>query len=155
MKQSAGILLYRQSSSLTEVFLVHPGGPYFRNKQDGWWTVPKGEPEAGELLEQTALREFEEETGYVVIGELLPLRPIKQKGGKVVYCWAAPGDLDPEITSNVFEIEWPPRSGQKRSFPEIDQACWADFETAKKLINEQQIPFLDELNEVLSSHKKT
>lgn len=155
MKQSAGILLYRQSNSITEVFLVHPGGPYFRNKQDGWWTVPKGEPETGEMLQQTALREFAEETGYVVTGQLLPLQPIKQKGGKVVHCWAAAGDLDPEISSNVFEIEWPPGSGKKSSFPEVDKACWVDLETAKRLINQQQIPLLDELNKILSGHKKT
>jgi len=156
MKQSAGILLYRQAETGLEFFLVHPGGPFFSRKQEGWWTIPKGEPEDGEELTTTALREFKEETGYTVTSDLIALLPVKQKGGKVVHCWAAVGDLDAEnIISNVFEIEWPPRSGKMKSFPEIDKACWADLEMAMKLINEKQAAFLEELHTILSGHKKT
>lgn len=147
MKQSAGILLYRKNNDITEYFLVHPGGPFFVKKDAGWWTIPKGEIEPGEAPLQAAIREFEEETGYRPEGTFIPLQPITQKGGKQVLCWATEGDLDHgTIVSNLFEIEWPPRSGKKKQFPEIDRAGWFDADTAKKMINPQQAAFIDELS---------
>ncbi|QJB30419.1 NUDIX domain-containing protein [Chitinophaga oryzae] len=146
MKQSAGILLYRKNKKITEYFLVHPGGPFFRTKDAGWWSIPKGEIGPGEAPLQAAIREFEEETGYRPEGTFVPLQPIRQKSGKQVLCWATEGDLDPEkIVSNLFEIEWPPRSGKKKQFPEIDRAAWFDAETAKKMIYPQQAAFIEEL----------
>lgn len=146
MKQSAGILLYRKNKKITEYFLVHPGGPFFRTKDAGWWSIPKGEIAPGEAPLQAAIREFEEETGYRPEGNFLPLQPIRQKGGKQVLCWATEGDLDPEkIVSNVFETEWPPHSGKTKTFPEVDRAAWFDADTAKQMINPQQAAFIDEL----------
>lgn len=146
MKQSAGILLYRDSSSDTEFFLVHPGGPYFAKKNEGWWTIPKGELLPDETPLDCAIREFEEETGYIPTAPFTALESIIQKGGKKVFCWAAKGDLDAEtIVCNTFEIEWPPKSGKTKEFPEIDKAGWFTLEDAKVFINERQIAFLDEL----------
>jgi len=146
MKQSAGILLYRKTDHGPEFFLVHPGGPFFSRKNEGWWTVPKGELLEEEQPLDAAIREFEEETGYRPQGGFIPLQPIKQKGGKVVFCWAVEGDLEAEqITSNTFEIEWPPRSGKMKSFPEIDKAGWFNLVEAGKMINEKQADFLKEL----------
>lgn len=151
MKQSAGILLYRIRKNQPEVFLVHPGGPFFKNKDAGFWTIPKGEPEAEEPLFQTALREFREETGFLPDGDTIELTPITQKGGKWVSCWAIEGDLDPEhLKSNTFEIEWPPRSGKMKSFPEIDKGEWFSLEEASEKINQMQISFLQELRNALS-----
>jgi predicted NUDIX family NTP pyrophosphohydrolase len=148
MKQSAGILLYRKNKGATTYFLVHPGGPFFAKKDAGWWTIPKGEIEPGEAPLQAAIREFEEETGYRPEGTFIPLKPITQKGGKQVLCWATEGDLDHlSIVSNLFEIEWPPHSGKRKQFPEIDRAGWFDADTAKKMINPQQAAFIDELSE--------
>ncbi|MNK07687.1 NUDIX domain protein [compost metagenome] len=146
MKQSAGILLYRDSGSDTEFFLVHPGGPYFAKKNEGWWTIPKGELLPDEAPLDCAIREFEEETGYIPTAPFTALEPIIQKGGKKVFCWAAKGNLDPEtIVCNTFEIEWPPKSGKTKEFPEIDKAGWFTLEEARVFINERQIAFLDEL----------
>ena len=146
MKQSAGILLYRKDKSETKFFLVHPGGPYFARKEAGWWTVPKGEPNDGEDLCACAVREFEEETGYRPTGPFTALQPIVQKGGKKVSCWAAEGDLDPDaITCNTFEMEWPPKSGKRTTFPEIDKAGWFTAPEALKLINERQAAFVEEI----------
>jgi predicted NUDIX family NTP pyrophosphohydrolase len=146
MKQSAGILLYRNTGTKTEFFLVHPGGPYFAKKDKGWWTIPKGELEPAEAPLDCAIREFKEETGYLPSAPFILLQTIIQKGGKKVFCWAAAGDLDPEtITSNTFEIEWPPRSGKMKEFTEIDKAGWFTFEEAILLINERQAPLLEEL----------
>jgi predicted NUDIX family NTP pyrophosphohydrolase len=145
MKISAGILLYRIHNNVTEFLLVHPGGPFFAKKHEGWWTVPKGEPEEGEALLDCALREFKEETGYAPAPPYLPLTPITQKGGKKVYCWAAKGDFDcNSITCNTFEIEWPPKSGLKKTFPEVDKAGWFGYNEAVKFINERQVAFIDE-----------
>lgn len=145
MKVSAGILLYREGETATEFLLVHPGGPFFAKKHEGWWTIPKGEPEGGEALQDCALREFEEETGYRPRPPFKELQPIIQKGGKKVYCWAASGDFDCNtLKCNTFEIEWPPKSGLKKTFPEVDKAGWFTYDEAVKLINERQVAFLDE-----------
>lgn len=151
MKHSAGILLFRNAGGLLEFLLVHPGGPYWAKKDEGWWTIPKGEIAPGEMPLNAALREFAEETGYKPSGTLIPLQPIVQKGGKKVFCWAAPGDFDPsQIASNTFTIEWPPKSGQMKTYPEVDKAGWFNFKEAKKLINERQVAFLQELNNLVA-----
>ncbi|MFY0255469.1 NUDIX domain-containing protein [Chitinophaga sp. 30R24] len=145
MKISAGILLVDMAGPEITFLLAHPGGPFFKNKNAGWWTVPKGELLPSEEPLAAALREFEEETGHVPQGPFLPLSPIIQKGGKQVHCWAAQGTLDPTtIVSNTFETEWPPYSGQMKTFPEIDKAGWFTYQDAKVLINEKQASFLDE-----------
>ena len=146
-KQSAGILLYRFSSDQLQVFLVHPGGPFFRNKDDGSWSIPKGEFLDDEDPLAAAKREFLEETGQPIDGKFIPLEPVTQKGGKKVFAWAVEGDINHEtITSNFFEIEWPPRSGKKQNFPEIDKAAWFDIETAKIKINAAQAAFINDLS---------
>ncbi|WP_294823133.1 NUDIX domain-containing protein [uncultured Flavobacterium sp.] len=146
MRQSAGILLYRQSGGKPEFFLVHPGGPYFAKKNFGWWTVPKGELNDGEAPLDAAVREFTEETGYRPEPPFIELQPIVQKGGKKVMCWAATGNPDANsIACNTFEMEWPPKSGRKATYPEVDKAGWFSLEEAKSLINERQSAFLDEL----------
>ena len=143
MKQSYGILLYRWRLGKPEFFLVHPGGPFFVNKQAGSWTIPKGEANGDETPLHTAIREFEEETGYRPSGHFIQLNPIVQKGGKQVHCWAVEGDLDATaIRSNTFELEWPPHSAKKQTFPEIDRAEWYCFEEACKMINEKQYELL-------------
>jgi len=146
-KQSAGILLYRKTEGNLEAFLVHPGGPFFKNKDNGSWSVPKGEFLDDEDPLEAAKREFEEETGQAIIGEFISLSPITQKGGKKVYVWAVEGDIDHlAIRSNHFEIEWPPRSGKQQSFPEVDRAAWFDIDTAKVKINPAQTALIDELS---------
>jgi predicted NUDIX family NTP pyrophosphohydrolase len=145
-KQSAGILLYRFINNLLQVFLVHPGGPFFRNKDDGNWSIPKGEFLDNEDPLDAAKREFLEETGQPINGKFIPLGPITQKGGKKVYAWAVEGDIDHEsITSNLFELEWPPRSGKKQNFHEIDKAAWFEIETAKVKINAAQVGLIDDI----------
>lgn len=149
-KQSAGILLYRTSDRGLEVLLVHPGGPFFRNKDLGVWSIPKGEFTEGEEPTVVAVRELEEETGYRLEAPLIPITPIKQKGGKIVFAWAAEGDLDAEaITSNTFTLEWPPRSGRMREFPEVDRAAWLTVDEAREKINQAQIAFIEELKRIL------
>jgi len=146
MKQSAGILLFKKSGNETEFFLVHPGGPFFIKKNEGWWTIPKGELLEDEEPLTAALREFEEETGYRPSGDFILLEPIRQKGGKVVLCWAVEGDLEPaSIKSNTFQTEWPPRSGKMKSFPEIDKGSWFNYADACIMINERQKALLDQL----------
>ena len=146
-KNSAGILLYRFNNSLLEVLLVHPGGPFFNKKDTGVWSIPKGEFLKGENALHAALREFKEELGIDNPGKnLIELFPIEQKNNKTVYAWAAQGDIDPSIIiSNTFEQEWPPKSGKRQVFPEIDQGEWFTINIAKEKINERQIPLLDEL----------
>lgn len=145
-KQSAGILLYRKNLNSLQVFLVHPGGPFFVNKDDGSWSVPKGEFLDDEDPLEAAKREFEEETGKVINGKFIALNPVTQKGGKTVQAWAVEGDIDPAIIkSNHFEIEWPPRSGKQKTFPEIDRAAWFDLDVARVKINPAQAVFIDEL----------
>jgi predicted NUDIX family NTP pyrophosphohydrolase len=146
-KQSAGILLYRFLNEQLQVFLVHPGGPFFRNKDEGSWSIPKGEFTEDENPLDAAKREFIEETGQKIEGTFIELIPIQQKGGKAVYAWAVEGDIDHNtIVSNLFEIEWPPRSGKRQSFPEIDKAAWFDVEAAKIKINPAQAAFIDNLS---------
>ncbi len=149
-KISAGLLMYRLCSGRVEVLLVHPGGPFFHKKDDGAWSIPKGEPEPGEDLLATARREFREETGLAPTGPLLPLAPITQKGGKVVYAWAFAGDCDPAaIVSNTFVIEWPPHSGRQATFPEIDRAEFFALDQARSKIKPAQLPLIDELAAML------
>jgi predicted NUDIX family NTP pyrophosphohydrolase len=150
-KQSAGILLYRFKSKQLQVFLVHPGGPFFKNKDDGAWSIPKGEFLDDEEALTAAKREFVEETGQPIDGNFIPLEPITQKSGKKVYAWAVEGDINHEtIFSNTFEMEWPPRSGKKQAFPEVDRAAWFDMETAKMKIIPAQVKLVEELSNKLS-----
>jgi predicted NUDIX family NTP pyrophosphohydrolase len=145
-KISAGILLYRVRDHAVEVFLVHPGGPYWARKDDGAWSIPKGETEDGADLLATAYTEFHEETGSPLHGQPVPLAPLKQPGGKVVHAWAVQGDIDAtSIRSNTFAIEWPPRSGKTREFPEVDRAGWFDLATAQQKLLAGQRGFLDQL----------
>jgi predicted NUDIX family NTP pyrophosphohydrolase len=147
--ESAGILLYKQNGRELLVLLVHPGGPFWRNKDDGAWTIPKGERASGEDAETTARREFTEELGATPTGELVPLGRIRQRGGKQVDGFALEGDLDIErISGNSFEIEWPPRSGRRKSFPEVDRAAWFSPDEARRKINVGQRPFIDRLEEL-------
>jgi predicted NUDIX family NTP pyrophosphohydrolase len=147
---SAGILLYRRVGSKLEVLLVHPGGPYWRRKDHGSWSIPKGEMNAGEDAGTAAIREFGEETGIALTGSLEPLGEIRQRAGKRVFGFAVEGDLDVQtIKSNSFEIEWPPRSGKMQAFPEIDRAEWFDLPAAHEKVLEGQRPFLDRLAERL------
>lgn len=146
MKQSAGLLLFKRDAEGLRFFLVHPGGPYFTGRDQGAWTVPKGEVMPGEEPVKAALREFEEETGKKVSGELIPLQPVVQKGGKHVYCWAVEGNIDAEgMKSNVFSMQWPSRSGSMQQYPEIDRGAWFSLEEAQRKINERQVPFLKEV----------
>jgi predicted NUDIX family NTP pyrophosphohydrolase len=145
-KISAGLLMYRRRAGGVEVLLVHPGGPFWRNKDAGAWTIPKGEPAVGEELLEAAKREFEEETGFAPSGHFTPLPPVKQKGGKVIHAWAIEGDLDPaQIRSNTFEMEWPPRSGRRAAFPEIDRAGFFSLDQARLKMNSGQVALLDAL----------
>jgi predicted NUDIX family NTP pyrophosphohydrolase len=145
-KISAGLLMYRRRAGGVEVLLVHPGGPFWRNKDAGAWTIPKGEPAVGEELLEAAKREFEEETGVAPVGDCAPLPPLKQKGGKVIHAWAIEGDLDPaQIRSNTFEMEWPPRSGRRAAFPEIDRAGFFSLDQARLKMNSGQVALLDAL----------
>ncbi len=151
-KQSAGILLYRIVNHNLEVLLAHPGGPFFKNKDAGVWSIPKGEFTDDEDALTAAKREFLEETGQQVNGVFIPLEPVLLKSGKIVFAWAVEGDLDHAfVTSNFFEMEWPPKSGNQQSFPEIDRAAWLDVETAKVKINAAQVSFIEQL--VLSSQR--
>ena len=147
---SAGLLLFRRNETI-EVLLAHPGGPFFARKDDGVWTIPKGEVQPGEDLLTRAQIEFEEELGVKSPGNYIPLGSIKQKGGKTVYAWAVEGDLpEPfELKSNLFEMEYPPRSGKFRQFPEIDRAEFFPEQIARQKINPAQIPFLDRLRDSL------
>lgn len=143
--RSAGILMFRKKERL-EVLLVHPGGPFFARKDLGAWSIPKGEYDESEDPLVAARREFREETGLAVEGNFLPLTAIKQKGGKEVLAWAVEGNIDvAKVSSNTFELEWPPHSGKIRAFPEVDRAEWFDMATARAKINERQQSLLDEL----------
>ena len=146
MRKSAGILLYRKYKDQYEVLLVHPGGPFWAQKDKGVWSIPKGEYLESEYPLQAAIREVEEETGYRPKGPFIPLTPVTQKAGKQVMAWAAEGDFDADsIQSNTFKIQWPPKSGKWISIPEVDKAAWLNPAEAKEKINVAQIPFIDEL----------
>lgn len=145
-RHSAGIVLYRRKADRIEVFLVHPGGPFWRRRDIGAWSIPKGEFEPSEDALEAARREFREETGFTADGEFIPLKPQKQPGGKIVHAWAVEGDADPaQIRSNTFALEWPPRSGRIQEFPEVDRAGWFGLDEAREKILKGQAAFLDEL----------
>jgi len=149
-EESDGILMYRQQNGILQVFLVHPGGPFWRKKDLGAWSIPKGEPGPEEDPLSAARREFQEETGFRVSGNFIPLSPVRQPGGKVVQAWALESDCDPEaIRSNTFKMEWPPRSGKQQEYPEVDRAEWFGIEEAKSKINQGQIALLEELERVV------
>ncbi|HMJ66915.1 MAG TPA: NUDIX domain-containing protein [Candidatus Binatia bacterium] len=153
-RASAGLLMYRQRGQALEVLLAHPGGPFFKNKDDGHWTIPKGEIESEEEFLSTAIREFREEIGIDIdpSAKLIDLGSIRQKGGKVVSAWAVEGDWPAghHLRSNVFKMEWPPKSGKFQEFPEIDRAEFFPIESAKLKIKAAQIPFLDRLEAALA-----
>ena len=145
-KRSAGMLMYRRAGARLEVLLVHPGGPFWAKKDLGAWSLPKGEYAAGEEPLAVAMREFEEETGARPSGDFLPLGESVQPGRKIVTAWAVEGDFDVgALKSNLFEMEWPPKSGRKTSFPEVDRAEWFSIEDARKKILRGQGAFLDRL----------
>ena len=146
MKTSAGILLYRFKDKKVEVFLVHPGGPFWKNTDEGAWSVPKGEYGEEEDALKAAIREFKEETGISISGNFISLTQVKLKSGKLVKAWALEKDIDPStIKSNTFSLEWPPKSGKKIEVPEVDRAEWFTIKEAKLKINAGQLPLLDEL----------
>jgi predicted NUDIX family NTP pyrophosphohydrolase len=152
-KNSAGILLHRLRGSGIEVFLAHPGGPFWATKDAGAWSIPKGQFEAGEDPLEAAKREFKEETGFAVEGNFIELTPVKQPGGKVVYAWAVMGDCEAEsIKSNTFSLEWPPRSGKRKEFPEVDRAGWFTPEVAREKILKGQLNFLEELKRKIENN---
>jgi predicted NUDIX family NTP pyrophosphohydrolase len=147
---SAGLLMYRIRDGQLQVLLAHPGGPYFTNKDDGAWTIPKGEIEPGEDLLEAAKREFKEETGVTPTGPFIALTPIRQKGGKIVHAWAFKGDCDPAaIVSNTFTMEWPLKSGRQMEFPEIDRADFFDVAAARQKIKAAQEALVEELEGIV------
>jgi predicted NUDIX family NTP pyrophosphohydrolase len=149
-RKSAGILLYRFTKTEPEFFLVHPGGPFWNNKEIGVWSIPKGEHTNDEDALTAAVREFKEETGQQLSGDFIALTPIVQKAGKKVQAWAIEGNIDAEnIISNSFKVEWPPKSGNWKSYPEVDKAGWFDANTAKEKINPAQVSFIVELLDLL------
>jgi predicted NUDIX family NTP pyrophosphohydrolase len=150
--RSAGILAFRKSNGVVEVLLVHPGGPFWRNKDLGAWSIPKGEYGPDEDPEAVARREFREELGIELTQAVSPLGNIRQRGGKTVTAFASEADIDvTDFKSNSFEIEWPPRSGRKREFPEVDRAEWFDLASARTKINEAQRAFLDRLETIIEA----
>ena len=149
-RTSAGILLYRRSANGIEVFLVHPGGPFWAKRDLGAWSVPKGEFDTDEDSLEAAKREFHEETGVRVNGAFIGLEPVRQPGGKVVHAWAVEGDIDAAaIASNTFSIEWPPKSGVTRQFPEVDRGGWFTLAEARDKLLPGQVPLLDQLIRIL------
>lgn len=150
-KRSAGLLLYRYREGALQVFLVHPGGPFWKNKDEGSWMIPKGEIDEGEEALPTAQREFQEETGFEPPAPPYhPLPTIRQAGGKMVEAFAVEGDCDPEqIKSNTFEMEWPPKSGRQQAFPEVDRGAWYELPAAARKILKSQRPLLDALEEAV------
>jgi predicted NUDIX family NTP pyrophosphohydrolase len=137
-----------------EVFLVHPGGPFWEKKDDGSWSIPKGEYEADADALQAARREFTEETSFTAEGAFVALTPLKQPSGKLVSAWAVEGDVDPtKLSSNTFRMEWPPKSGTQREFPEVDRGEWFDLQTARRKLVPGQVPFVTELESILARPK--
>ena len=151
-RASAGLLIYRTAAGGLEVMLVHPGGPYWARKDIGAWSIPKGEIEPGEEALAAAQREFEEETGAVVRGEFLPLQPVRLRSGKVIHAWAVQADFDPaNLHSNLFSMEWPPKSGEQREFPEADRAAWFGVDEARLKIHPGQAPLIEYLLALLQT----
>lgn len=149
-KRSAGLIMYRTHLGDLEVFLVHPGGPFWTNKDKGAWSIPKGEYTEGEQPLEAAQREFQEETSFIATGTFLELGTIRQTGGKIVTAWAFEGDCDPtNLRSNVYQTEWPPRSGRRVEFPEVDRARWFSIPQAREHILKSQEPLLDALCRVV------
>jgi predicted NUDIX family NTP pyrophosphohydrolase len=149
-RTSAGILMYRNHEGALQVLLVHPGGPFFKNKDEGAWSIPKGEVLPDEGLLETAKREFQEELGAMPAGRFIALTPVKQKGGKIVHAWAMEGDCDTsKIVSNTVTIEWPPKSGRQIEFPEVDRAEFFDIAVANNKINPAQVAFLEQLQAII------
>jgi len=147
-KKSAGLLLFREVSGRLEVLLVHPGGPYWSKKDEGAWSIPKGEFDDTESPLDAARREFAEETGFTPEGEVFPLEPLRQPSGKLIYAWALKRDLDPAaLRSNTFSMEWPPKSGMLQEFPEVDRAAWFAIGEASHKILKGQAAFLLQLQE--------
>ncbi len=154
-KNSAGLLMYRRRPGMVEVFLVHPGGPFWQKKDTGSWSVPKGEYTSGEDPLEAAKREFREETSFEASGEFIPLTPRKQPGGKIIHAWAFEGDRDAlALKSNTFRMEWPPHSGRKQEFPEVDRAGWFSIPAAREKIIKGQSGFLEELDRVLIERRE-
>jgi len=150
-KQSAGLLLFRRRGNSVEVLLVHPGGPLWARRDEGAWSIPKGEVNEHEDVLAAARREVEEETGARPSGPFISLSPVRQTGGKVVHVWAVESDFDPaSLKSNLFEMEWPPKSGNRRSFPEVDRAAWFDLAAASRKILPSQAIVLKHLEERLT-----
>ncbi|TFZ00527.1 NUDIX domain-containing protein [Ramlibacter henchirensis] len=148
--RSAGLLMFRRAAGALELLLAHPGGPFWARKDDGAWTLPKGELQDGEDALAAACREFEEETGCAPTGPFLDLGEVRLKSGKRVQAWAFEGDFDPaHLRCNLFEVEWPPRSGRLRQFPEIDRAGWFDPQAARRKLLAAQQPFVDRLEQLL------
>jgi predicted NUDIX family NTP pyrophosphohydrolase len=149
-KTSAGLLMYRHRDHELEVLLVHPGGPFWARKDDGAWSLPKGEVEPGEELLAAAVREFREETGFDATGDFVPLTPRKQPSGKVIHAWAFQGDADPAVMrSTTFTVEWPRGSGRMQEFPEVDRAGWFSLAEAAQKLLPGQVGFLEELRGVV------
>ena len=153
---SAGLLVYRVRDRRLDVFLAHPGGPLFTTRDEGYWTIPKGEVDPGEDLLATALREFEEEIGIRIdsAGPFLPLDFIQQKGGKIVHAWGVEKDWDDSqpIRSNRFQLEWPPRSGRFQEFPEVDRAQFFPIAEARRKVKDRQVPLLDRLEQMVTKN---
>ena len=146
--------MYRKVRGSVEVFLVHPGGPFWANKDDGAWSIPKGEFDEGEEPLDAAKREFREETGLVAEGEFQPLKPVRQRSGKLVYAWAVHLDLNAAaVTSNTFSMEWPRGSGRMQEFPEIDRADWFNIDLARRKILKGQLGLLDQLEQAVAPRK--
>jgi predicted NUDIX family NTP pyrophosphohydrolase len=153
-KQSAGLLVYRRGPDGTEVLLVHPGGPFWKNKDDGVWSIPKGEFDQSEDALAGAKREFQEETGLMIDGDFKPLASVKQKSGKIVHAWAVEADCTVStVRSNTFSMEWPPKSGRMQEFSEIDRAEWFSLDRARTKIHSGQTPLLDEFMRRLDAKK--
>lgn len=153
-KQSAGLLLFRVVAGNLEVLLVHPGGPFWAKKDDGSWSIPKGELREGEDPFEAAIREFKEELGSSVTGKAIPLKPLRQPSGKIIFAWGVNGDFDTTtLKSNTFTMEWPTQSGQQREFPEVDRAAWFEIEEAKRKIHQGQVPLIEELERMVSEKR--
>jgi predicted NUDIX family NTP pyrophosphohydrolase len=156
VKTSAGLILFREVAGELQVLLVHPGGPFWAKKDDGAWSIPKGEIEPDEDPLAAAKREFAEETGFDVAGETLALSPLRQPSGKIVHAWALRGEVEPaDLKSNTFPLEWPPKSGRMQEFPEVDRAGWFSLATAARKILKGQAGFLEQLQDKLAGSVST